>query len=152
MVIDTNLLIYALMGIIAILTILVMRLEFRIKKLLSGKNGKSLEGTIVNIRKALEDLGALHDKTQKHTKNLDERMRKSIKRAETVRFNPFKGTGSGGNQSFATALLDEEGSGVVISSIYSRERVSVFAKPIKNYTSEHELSGEEKEVVHRARG
>ncbi|NIT70429.1 DUF4446 family protein, partial [candidate division KSB1 bacterium] len=56
----------------------------------------------------------------------------------TVRFNPFKGTGGG--QSFAAAFLSEHGNGVVISTLYSRERVSVFAKPIQSFASEYELT------------
>ena len=152
MVIDTSLLIYALVGIVAILTILIIRLELRIKKLLAGKNGRSLESTIFDIKERVTRLDTLHDEMRNHIASVEKRVKKSIKRAETVRFNPFKGTGSGGNQSFATALLDEEGNGVVLSSLYSRERVSVFAKPINNYSSEYELSGEEKESIKKVRG
>jgi hypothetical protein len=150
MIIDTNLLIFALIGIIAILTILVIRLEFRIKKLVSGKSGKSLEGSIYDINDGIARLDSLHDEMRKQMEGVEKRVRRGIKRAETVRFNPFKGT-SGGNQSFATALLDEEGSGVVISSLYSRDRVSVFAKPINSYSSEYELSQEEKQAIKKVR-
>ena len=44
-------------------------------------------------------------------------------------------------------MLDEDGNGVVLSSLYSRERMSVFAKPIKNNKSEYELTAEEKEAL-----
>jgi len=152
MVIDTNLLIYALLGIVAILAILVIRLEFRIKKLVTGKNGNSLEGSILTIKDGVNRLNTLNEKMHDRIEGVEKRVRKSIKRAETVRFNPFQGTGSGGNQSFATALLDEEGNGVVLSSLYSRERVSVFAKPIQNYSSEYEMSNEEKEAIKKVRG
>ena len=47
-------------------------------------------------------------------------------------------------------MLNEEGDGVVLSSLYSRERMSIFAKPIKNNKSEYELSAEEKEVLKKA--
>jgi hypothetical protein len=57
----------------------------------------------------------------------------------------------GGNQSFATAFLNEDGDGVVISSLYSREHTSVFAKPVKKHSSEHEMSNEEKEAMEEAR-
>jgi len=78
---------------------------------------------------------------------IEKRLRKSVQSVHTVRFNPFKGTGGGGNQSFATSFLNEEGDGVVLSSIYSRDRVSIFAKPVKKHSSEYELSEEEKEAV-----
>jgi len=151
MAIDINILIYILISIIIILTVLVVRLELKLKKLLAGKNGKSLEGAIHNIINGVSHLGTLHDEMKKQVEDVENRVRKSIKKAEVIRFNPFSGTGSGGNQSFATALINEEGDGVVISSLYSRERVSVFAKPVNNYSSEYELSGEEKEAINKSK-
>ena len=151
MILDTTILIYILIGIIVILTGLVIRLELKLKRLLAGKNGKSLESAILNISNGVTRLNDLHNEVRKQIEHIEGRVRKSIKKAEVIRFNPFAGTGSGGNQSFATALINEEGEGVVISSLYSRERVSVFAKPVKNYASEYELSGEEKKAIEKAR-
>ena len=151
MILDTTILIYILIGIIVILAGLVIRLELKLKRLLAGKNGKSLESAILNISNGVTRLNDLHNEVRRQIEHIEGRVRKSIKKAEVIRFNPFAGTGSGGNQSFATALINEEGEGVVISSLYSRERVSVFAKPVKNYASEYELSGEEKKAIEKAR-
>jgi hypothetical protein len=46
--------------------------------------------------------------------------------------------------------MNEEGDGVVFSSLYSRERVSIFAKPVKKQASEFELSAEERDAMKRA--
>ena len=78
---------------------------------------------------------------------MENRLQRSIQAVETIRFNPFKGTGEGGNQSFATSFLSENGDGVVISSMYSRDRVSVFSKPLAKFVSSFELMEEEKEVI-----
>ncbi len=67
---------------------------------------------------------------------------------ETIRFNPFPDQGS--NQSFAIGMLNEDGDGVVISSLYSRDRMSIFAKPVKDKKSTYELSTEEKEALRKA--
>lgn len=48
-------------------------------------------------------------------------------------------------------MLNEDGDGVVISSLYSRERMSIFAKPIKNGKSEYELTDEEKKSLAKAK-
>ena len=69
----------------------------------------------------------------------------------TVRFNPFKGTGDGGHQSFATAFLDETGNGIVLSTLYIRDRVGIYAKPLKKGRSEYELTGEERKAIEEAR-
>jgi hypothetical protein len=83
--------------------------------------------------------------------DVEKRLRRSVQAVETIRYNPFKGTGSGGNQSFATSLISEEGNGVVISSLYSREHVSVFSKPVKSHKSEFELTEEELDVLNKAK-
>lgn len=134
-----------------LLLIWIIRIEMKMRYLLAGKNAKSLEDTILYIKNGLENLNELSVKTKKQIEDTERKRRKNIKKIETVRFNPFKGTGDGGNQSFATALLDEDGDGVVLSSLYSRERVSVFAKPIKNYSSLYEMSKEEKDVISKSK-
>ncbi|MBI3283153.1 DUF4446 family protein [Candidatus Curtissbacteria bacterium] len=66
-----------------------------------------------------------------------------------VRFNPFEETG--GDQSFVAALLDGQNTGIVISSLHSRNGTRVYAKPVANALSTtHEFSKEEKEVVEKA--
>jgi hypothetical protein len=72
----------------------------------------------------------------------------AIQRMGFMRFNPFEHTGS--DQSFALALLDHTNNGVVISSLYTREGVRVYAKEIQNGTSKHQLSHEETTVLSNA--
>ncbi len=49
--------------------------------------------------------------------------------------------------SFSTAFINEHGDGIVLTSHYARERISMFAKPVKAFASEHELSEEEIESI-----
>jgi hypothetical protein len=137
-----------LLGIALIcLAIWVFILERRIAKLLTGKSGASLEDTIDNNRSEIAKLFDFKKDAEDTLLELDSRMRKKLHGVKTLRFNPFAGSGTGGNQSFATALLDEDGDGVVLSTLYSREKVSIFAKPIKKKMSEFELTEEEREVL-----
>lgn len=128
-----------------ILLIEIILLRKKIRRILRGKNAESLEDTIVELHKKIRRLESAKIHTDRYLGDVERRLKKSVQSIETVRYNPFKGT-SGGNQSFATAFLNEEGNGVVISSLYSRDRVSVFSKPIKNSSSPYELSPEEKEA------
>ncbi|PJC28376.1 hypothetical protein CO054_00495 [Candidatus Shapirobacteria bacterium CG_4_9_14_0_2_um_filter_39_11] len=67
-----------------------------------------------------------------------------------VRFNPFPGTG--GDQSFCLSILDGEGSGLVISSLHSRETTRIYAKPVKKgKAAGYELSTEEKQAIKNAK-
>jgi hypothetical protein len=137
-------------AIILLLLIWIIRLEIMLKKLLGSKNG-SLDDAISSLRKDSETFKKHAEKTVSTLEVVDKKLRKTVSGNETVRFNPFKGTGSGSNQSFATALLNSEGDGVVISSIYSRDHLSVFSKPIKNLSSEYELTAEEKTALQKAK-
>jgi len=149
---DTTLsLIFGLALLVLVLIILVIRLQFKLRRFLSGKDGKSLEGDIVSVQKDLQATAKEQSEIRDYLRKVEKRLRRSVQGVGTVRFNPFKGTGSGGNQSFATAFLSEEGDGVVISSLYSRERVSIFSKPIKKSASEYELSKEEREAISQAK-
>ena len=147
---DNQILIYVVLSISVLAIVWMFIMEKRLRGLLSGKNGKSLEDTVLNLKSRLEKLEGEKLEIEKYLATAEKRLKRSIQGVETVRFNPWKGTGSGGNQSFATAMINEDGNGVVISSIYSRERVSVYAKPILENSSPYELSGEEKEAVKKA--
>ena len=146
---NTTVIMYALMGVIIALALWVMRQERRLNKFFYGKDAKSLEDTVVNIKEGIERLDASQRDTSEYLKTINQKLQKSIRGVETVRFNPFKDSGS--NQSFATAFLNEEGDGVVISSLYSRERVSIFAKPVKHLVSSYELSEEERGALQNAK-
>ncbi len=148
--VDTSLILYILIGLIITLIIWVIRLEMRLHKLLMGKT-ESLEDSIMWLKTNFEGFAQFKEECIEYFKNIEGRLKRSIQSVETIRFNPFKGTGSGGNQSFATAFMNEKGDGVVISSLYSRDRVSVFSKPVKKFSSEFELTAEEKKVVQNSK-
>lgn len=124
-------------------------MEYRLQRFFRGKNGASLEGMVRAIVDEIEAMQKEEEERITYLKNLETRLRRSIQGVGTVRFNPFRDVGS--KQSFATALLNEHGDGVVISTLYSRDRTSVFAKPIKQYASEYELTPEETSALEEAR-
>jgi hypothetical protein len=138
---------YGLISGIVILIGWIIRLEVKMHRLLRGKDAKSLEDSIVQAHDNLEKLNEFQKESILYFINIEKRLNRSIQAVETIRFNPFKGTGEGGSQSFSTSFLSENGNGVVISSLYSRDRVSVFSKPLIKFESNFELTDEEKEVV-----
>jgi hypothetical protein len=133
--------------VIAVLVGLVIQLHSKLKKFLAGSDVKNLDGTISDMKKSIAELQTFKKEMEGYLVIVESRLRRSIQSVSTVRFNPFKGTGSGGNQSFATAFMNEDGDGVVVSSLYSREHVSVFSKPIKAHKAEYELSEEEQNAL-----
>lgn len=122
--------------------------EKRLKRFFLGKKAKNLEDLIVDLERDISNLKNDKNNMQKDISTINTKLKKSVRGLGTLRFNPFPDQGS--NQSFAIGMLNEEGDGVVFSSLYSRDRMSVFAKPIKNNKSEYELSAEEKEALRKA--
>lgn len=91
--------------------------------------------------KRVEVLAALH-------RELASLSQRSVQKVGLVRFNPFHDTG--GDQSFAIALLDGEGTGVVLSSLHSRTETRIFAKEVAGGRSKHSLSDEEQQAIKSA--
>ncbi|MBI3573673.1 DUF4446 family protein [Candidatus Kaiserbacteria bacterium] len=121
----------------------------RLRKLVRGGDGKSLEGTINKLGERMGALEAHAVKAEKAFDNLDTRLSTSVRGVSVKRFDPFKN--AGGQQSFATALLNEKGHGVVLSGIHSRDGVRVYAKDVANFKSERELSEEERDAIEDAK-
>jgi len=145
---NTTILIYIISGAVVINLVWISIIELRLKKIFAGTKAHSLEDMIVLVGKKINKIEEFQNNIDKHLETIDTRLNKSIRGVETMRFNPFIDAGS--NQSFAIALMNDEGNGVVLSSLYARDRMSVFAKPIIKGKSEFELSSEEKEVLSKA--
>lgn len=137
---------YIIFGVIVVaLAGWIIRLELKLRRLLGGHRAATLEELIQNLTAAVDQTDEANNAIREHLLAMDARLRRSIQHVKTVRFNPFRD--QGGQHSFATALLDEEGNGTVFSSLYSRDKVSVYAKPISGRASEYELTAEEQQAL-----
>ncbi len=140
---------FVFLGIIILVEFIwIIKTEKRLKKFFLGKKAKDLEDTILDLDKNITILKESKQNIEKELTIINNKLKKSIRGLEVVRFNPFPDQGS--NQSFAIGLLNEENDGIVLSSLYSRERMSIFAKPIKNGNSTYELTEEEKDALKKA--
>lgn len=115
-----------LAGLIFLLLLWVLWLQIRVHKLLRGDGGKKLEGRIRKIEDNQKSLELFRVSIEKYLKGVENRLCRSIQGVSTIRFDAFEGTGEGGRQSFATAFLDENGDGLVISSLYRRDHIGVL--------------------------
>ena len=66
-----------------------------------------------------------------------------------LRYNAFADVGS--DQSYALALLNRDGDGVVLSSIYSREETRTYGKSVLKYQTSQEASAEERDAIAKAK-
>jgi hypothetical protein len=81
-------------------------------------------------------------------KRLGEALRSSVRRIGLVRFDAFEDMG--GRLSFSAALLDDNGDGIVITSINGRQDTRCYAKSVLRGTSVHNLSDEEEQAIREA--
>ena len=151
MVLPTDILLIVFTLCMVIAVFLGLHTEWRVNRLLRGKSGKTLEEAIIRSVADIEKFKQFRKELEAYLETVEKRLGQSVRGVSTVRFNPFKGTGGGGNQSFATAFLDEKENGVVLSTLYARERVGVYAKPIKEGKSEYELTEEEMRAIQKAK-
>jgi hypothetical protein len=124
------------------------KVDAEYKALVAGTDGGALEQVlhdhIAQVRATahrLEELEALAHQT-------DLASRRSLQWLGVLRFNPFDEVG--GDQSFALALVDGYGNGVVVSSLHMRDMTRVYAKPLKKWEAEHHLTDEEKQAIANA--
>jgi hypothetical protein len=74
---------------------------------------------------------------------------RALRHVAVVRYDAFGDMG--GRLSFSAALYDDNGDGLVISSINGRSETRTYAKPLVGLTSDHTLSPEEREAIEAAR-
>jgi hypothetical protein len=76
-------------------------------------------------------------------------LRETLQHLAVVRYDAFGDTG--GKLSWSMALLDDNGDGVVLTSINSRTDARTYAKEIRGFASEAKLSPEEDEAIETLR-
>jgi len=124
------------------------RLRSRLRRVLTGGETTSLDQILDQQAQRLDGLSGRLDALNKLHKELEAITQRSIQKVGVIRYNPF--SDAGGDQSFAIALLDAEGNGLVVSSLHSRTETRVFAKPVRAGRSTYSLSDEEQQSVKKA--
>ncbi len=121
------------------------RLDRRLASITRGADGKSLESILDAHLDKVYSVARDLDELASRTAAVEAVQPLAYQRIGLVRFNPFEDTG--GNQSFAIALLDARGDGFVMSSLHARSGTRVYGKVVARGASESTLSAEEAEAV-----
>ncbi|NLV73193.1 MAG: DUF4446 family protein [Chloroflexi bacterium] len=102
-----------------------------------------------------EVLGTMQSSLVQELQGLDQRLaalhlaeQRDLSRYGLVRFSPYDDTG--GDLSFALAIVSQEGNGVLLSSLHGRTTTRFYAKTIESWGCQQMLSDEEAEAVRRA--
>ena len=123
------------------------QLRKRVVGLTRGEDGDLGDVLGAHLDRVYE-LGREVERLGTRTNRLETAAPRAFQRVGLVRFNPFEDTG--GNQSFALALLDADGNGWVLSSLHARTGTRVYAKSIRGGRSDGALSEEETAAIKQA--
>ena len=115
-----------------------VRLDETLRGILQGQSQQ-----IQRLERAIRALHAVDKKQQTLVEG-------SVRKVALLRYDAFEDVG--GRLSFSCALLDDHGNGVVLTSINGRQETRVYAKPVAQGSSSHNLSLEEEEAIRRALG
>jgi hypothetical protein len=131
--------------IVAAITVwLVLRLNQRLGQAFGDSSG-NLEASLGQYHQKIKQVDEKLEKLNKIHQELSDRAALASQKISIVRFNPFGDTG--GDQSFALAVLDNHNSGYVLTSIHSRTGSRVYVKPIDFGKSKYNLSTEEQKAL-----
>ena len=132
------------------MSVFLSRLLGHYRKLTGGTVKKDLKSVLDKLLGDLKEADQKIDDLVKRVEKAEKESLFNIQKIGLVRFNPFAETG--GDQSFCLAILDGYDSGIVVSSLHSRDTTRIYTKPVKKgRAAGYELSEEEKRAVKKAK-
>lgn len=120
----------------------------RYRVLTQGATGKNIDEHLCALADELSELKKSHTEYADRVQKLELISRKTMQRIELYKFNAFKEMG--GELSFALALLDAEGDGIVLSNICGREDARLYAKEVEKGSPAQFYSTEEKRAIEQS--
>jgi len=140
--------IMALAGVVLLLA-RQQRLLGQYQQLMTGTSGGNLEALLNDHVAQVRTTATRVDAVEELARQIEAGSRFNLQHLGLVRYNPFRDTG--GDQSFAIALADGQGYGLVLSSLHTRDTTRVYAKALQAWESAHPLTDEENEAIALAR-
>ncbi len=145
----------SLMVVIALaLAVLAILLAGVVSRRRSGDPGEpwrlddALRGLLEGHARRIERLEAAARALNSTDRRQQGEIEAGVRRVGLLRYDAFEDVG--GRLSFSCALLDEDGNGVVLTSINGRQETRVYAKSIVARQSPYNLSREEEEAIRQA--
>lgn len=124
------------------------RLRVSYLSFMKGKDGKSLEESILDRLEEMDELSEATMRNRAEIRKINEKLLSNFQKVGILKYDAFHEMG--GKLSFVLTLLDGNDSGYIINSVHSREGCYNYIKEIVNGESYIELSEEEMESLQKA--
>lgn len=116
-----------------------------IRRALKGTEGQPLDQMLLQHvetqRQLKNDVADLRNRMADAEKWMD----KAVGYASIVRYDAFDNVS--GNQSFAVALQNSEGDGIILNAVSGRDQTRVYGKSLRGGQCESNLTPEEKQAI-----
>lgn len=142
-----------ILGVVALVVAVLVFVSFTaVRRRIVTIQRRGQEETILEaVAEQIEEVRALRGDIRRlagDVQTLSDAFRGTIQRFAVYRFDAFEDMG--GQLSFAAALLNDYGDGLVISCINGRREARTYAKPVAKAQSAYNLSPEEQEAIRLA--
>lgn len=138
-----------------LLTVWLLSLSLKLNRMLRLLNRLMPKGEEGSFEQILESLIVKQEENRTLLASLENRFEQlhwllqgCLQRVGLVRFDAFDDVA--GQQSFSVAFLDNQGNGLVITSLFGRNESRCYAKPVIKGDSPHRLSDEERTAIKQA--
>ncbi len=132
--------------VIAIVAIVKMAgMKKRLDAFLCGKDGMSLEESIISIHEENKYLKSCADRNKKDIRILYKKAERTLSKVGLVKYDAFQQMG--GQLSFSLALLDEHNDGFIINSVHGTDGCYSYTKEITGGSCKLALGKEEEKAL-----
>ncbi|MBZ9609767.1 DUF4446 family protein [Clostridium estertheticum] len=147
-IIALMIIVFMLIAIIIITYAFLNKLERRYRKLMRGVNNKNLEEVVISYLDKIDEVKDENEVIKQRYEQINAELKTCVQKTSMIRYKAFDDMGS--DLSFSITLIDGNGNGAILTSIYGRNESTTYAKPIDKGISRYELSQEESKVLEQA--
>lgn len=127
----------------------IKKLKNKYNKFMNGLSNASIEDVLGDCINKVNGVAEKNKEIEYKLNTVERDMYYCVQKVGVIRYNAFDNVGS--DLSYSIALLNNNDDGLVISSLYSRESSSTYAKPIIGGKSRYALSAEEIKAIDTAK-
>lgn len=137
---------YVLLGMLVLGMLVIGWRLAKIKSRLDGLEKQERDGNgNPSLVRRVTDCEIALERIEPELKHIEQSAKTSIQKVGFKRYNPFRDTG--GDNSFILTLLDRDNTGVIMTSLYTREGMRMYGKNVVAGDSHHQLTDEETAVL-----
>lgn len=114
-------------------------------RFMTGSENRNMEELMEECIAGVKEIKAKSKEVDNHINYLERNLMMAMQKTGVVRYNAFENVGS--DLSFSIALLDSGDTGLILSSIFSRDSSITYAKPVIKGKSNYPLSAEEMQAL-----